>query len=63
MRQVRDKRGNPVDNPAITMPLMTQAIELTYQYLNWQGYIAFARYLKHLYDSGKWQELQDKYLK
>ncbi len=63
MQRVKDDAGNPVDGPAITMPLMTQAVGLTYQYLNWQGYIAFAGYLKHLYENSKWQEIQDRYLK
>ncbi len=63
MQRVKNEAGNPVDEPAITMPMMTPTVELTYQYLNWLGYIAFAGYLKHLYESGKWQVIQDKYLK
>lgn len=63
MKRVKDEVENPVEEPGITMPLMTPAVGLTYQYLNWQGYIAFARYLKHLYESGKWQEMQDIYFK
>ena len=63
MQRVKDEKGNPVEDSAITMPLMMPAVGLTYQYLNWQGYIAFAGYLKHLYESGKWQEIQNKYLK
>lgn len=63
LQRVKDEAGNPVDEPGITMPLMTPAVGLTYQYLNWQGYIAFAGFLKYLYESGKWQEIQDRYLK
>lgn len=63
MMRVKDEDGNPVEEPGITMPLMSPAVGLTYQYLNWQGYIAFAGYLKHLYESGKWQEIQNRYLK
>ena len=63
MQSVKDEAGNPVEEPGITMPLMTPAVGLSYQYLNWQGYIAFSGYLEHLYESGKWQEIQDMYLK
>ena len=62
MQRLKDEEGKPVNDPPITMPLMTPSVGLSYQYLNWQGYIAFAGYLKHLYESGKWQEIQDKYL-
>lgn len=63
MQRVKDEAGNPVEEPGITMPLMTPAVGLSYQYLNWQGYIAFAGYLNHLYESGKWQDMQERYLK
>ena len=62
MRRLKDEEGKTVNDPPITMPLMTPSVGMSYQYLNWQGYIAFAGYLNHLYQSGKWQEIQDKYL-
>lgn len=42
MRRVKDEVGNSVDEPGITVPLMTPTFGLAYQYLNWKGYIAFA---------------------
>ena len=63
LQRVKDEAGDPVREAGINMPLMTPAVGLSYQYLNWQGYIAFAGFFKHLYEDGKWQEIQDRYLK
>lgn len=61
-KRVKDEAGNPVDEKPIILPIMTQSVNLTYQYLNWTGYDALAKKFVQLYQSETWKSMQEKYM-
>ena len=62
MQRVKNGEENSVQGSATSLPVMVPTMGVIPQYLNWKGYIAFSVLLSQLYESGKWQTLQKKYL-
>lgn len=62
LQRVKDGKGSPVNDKPIELPLMVETVDMLYQSLNWKGYLAFASVVVRKFESGKWKEIQGKYL-